>query len=83
MEFVQTRERPLTCVTAKCSDANRIIEHVELNFDVNVVVDVSGRGETISNLLVIRKNRQDSSENNIVLFFNSVTLIIKSDIHIL
>jgi len=79
-------ERPFTCVTAKCCDANRIIEHVELNFDVNVIVDVSGRGRNDFQFCsrYKRKNRRGfSSENNTALPFSPTTLIIKTDFHIL
>jgi len=65
MEFIQTRAKPLTCVTAFCRDANRIMEYVELN--LNVVVDVLGRLNDFQFIYAIYGKMQ---ENNVVLLFD-------------
>lgn len=75
MEFAQTRDR-LRASRAKCCDANRIIEHVELNFDVNVVVDVSGQRNDFQFICDIRKNRGARRIIITALSSSPVTLII-------
>lgn len=62
MEFIQTQAKPLTCVTAKCCDANRIIEYAELNFDVNVVVDILSRENDFQFIRYIRKNARSDGK---------------------
>lgn len=76
MEFIQTQAKPLMCVRAKCCDANRIIEYVELNFDVNVVVDVSMVERTISNLFVIHEKNARKMMNNNTFYFSTILITL-------
>lgn len=76
MEFVQIGARPLTRVTVRNADANRIIEHVELNFNVNVVVDVSDRKKRFSTYSRYTEKSWGLSNDNTALLSSLVTLII-------
>lgn len=66
----------------KRCDANRIIEYVELNFNVNVVVNVSDRAKRFSIYSQYTEKSRRSVENNTASLSSPVTLIIKNTFYI-